>query len=170
VIPWHLKGRYYREKGKRSYIEEDQSKIEASKFADELLFPTERLKEDFRSIDPSLVKLEELAYEKYDCSLTAISHKFVELSNKKYAIVTSHKDEITRKIEFNLPFKLVDNIQKGSIVDNFLTNPPHSKEFRSGEVDSHCWIAGARNYSIYEETMLDPSIGYAVTLLRFTHK
>lgn len=170
VIPWHLEGRYFREKGKRSHTEEDQSKIEASKFADELLFPTERLKEDFRTIEPSLAKLEALAYEKYDCSLTALLHKFVELSTKKYALVTSHKRDITRKIEFNLPLKLVDRIKEGSMVDSFLTNPPPNKDFRCGEVDSRCWIEGASNYSIYEESMLDPSVGYAVTLLRFTHK
>lgn len=170
VIPWHLEGRYFREKGKRSHTEEDQSKIEASEFAGELLFPTERLKEDFRTIEPSLVKLEELAYKKYDCSLTALSHKFVELSTKKYAIVTSHNGEVTRKIEFNLPFKLVDSIRDGSVVDSFITNPPSNKEFRYGEVTSRCWIDGASNYSIYEESMLDPSVGYAVTLLRFTHK
>jgi transcriptional regulator with XRE-family HTH domain/Zn-dependent peptidase ImmA (M78 family) len=170
VIPWHLEGRYFREKGRRSYKEEDQSKIEVIKFTDELLLPTERLKEDFRSIEPSLIKIEALAYEKYDCSLTALLHKFVELSTKKYALVTSNNREITRKIEFNLPFMLVANIQEGSKVDDFLTNPPSSKEFRSGEVDSRCWIEGANNYSIFEESMLDPSIGYAVTLLRFTHK
>jgi transcriptional regulator with XRE-family HTH domain len=170
VIPWHLEGRYFREKGKRSHTEEDQSKIEASKFADELLFPTERLKEDFRAIETSLVKLEELAYKKYDCSLTALSHKFVELSTKKYAIITSHNREITRKIEFNLPFTLVDSIQEDSMVDTFFINPPSNKEFRCGEVDSRCWIKGASNYCVYEESMLDPSVGYAVTLLRFTHK
>jgi len=170
VIPWHLEGRYFREKGKRSHTEEDQYKIEASEFAGGLLFPTERLKEDFRTIEPSLVKLEELAYKKYDCSLTALSHKFVELSTKKYAMVTSHNREVTRKIEFNLPFKLVDSIRDGSVVDSFITNPPSKKEFRCGEVDSRCWIDGASNYSIFEESMLDPSVGYAVTLLRFTHK
>lgn len=170
VIPWHLEGRYVREKGKRSHTEEDRSKIEASKFADELLFPPERLKEDFRAIEPSLKTLEELAYEKYDCSLTAISHKFVELTNKKYAILTSHKGKITRSIEFNLPFKLVDSIQDGSKVDSFLIDPPSSKEFRCGEVESRCWIEGASNYLVYEQSMLDPGVGYAVTLLRFTHK
>lgn len=170
VIPWHLDTRYFREKGRRSHKEEDQSKIEASEFAGELLFPTERLKEDFRTIEPSLVNLEELAYSKYDCSLTALLHKFVQYSTKKYAFITSHKGEITRKVEFNLPFKLVDSIKEGSVASSFITHPPSNKEFRYEEVTSRCWIDGASNYSVYEESMLDPNVGYAVTLLRFTHK
>lgn len=170
VIPWHLESKYFREKGRRSHKEEDQCKIEASEFAGELLFPSERLKEDFRNIEPSLVNLEKLAYEKYDCSLTALSHKFVEFSTKKYAIITSHNGVITRTIEFKLPFKLVEQIMDGSIANSFTINRPSNKEFRCGEVASRCWIDGASNYSVYEESMLDPNVGYAVTLLRFTHK
>jgi len=98
-----------------------------------------------------------------------MGHKFIEMSSKNYAIITSSERAITRAYTFGLPHNLVGDIKPGSIVDTFYSNPPTEKEIRSGDADVRSWVIDPpKNLTIYEESLLDPKRGVAVTLLKFT--
>ncbi|MGD0399964.1 MAG: XRE family transcriptional regulator [Syntrophobacteraceae bacterium] len=169
VIPWHMRPLFSRPKDKTSLSEDDRLGIEAREFAGELLMPSHLLREDFKRLDVSLETLEKLAYDKYNVSLTAMGHKFIEMSSKNYAIITSSERAITRAYTFGLPHNLVGDIKPGSIVDTFYSNPPTEKEIRSGDADVRSWVIDPpKNLTIYEESLLDPKRGVAVTLLKFT--
>ena len=170
IIPWHLKPTFSRSKDKRSLDHEDQFEIEARQFAGELTLPGQIVKKDFKKVIPSIEIFEKFAKEKYNCSMTALAHKFSEYYGAKALYITSDRTAFTRIYENGFPYKVVDGVQEGSLAYSFIVEPPVSKETRSGIVEGSIWFkeipAGIK---VIEESMLDPQFGITVTLLQIKH-
>lgn len=170
VMPWHLRHTFKRYKHKRSLDHEDQLEIEARQFAGELTLPGQIVKKDFKKITPSIEIFEEFAKEKYNCSMTALAHKYSEYYGSKAVYITSDKAAFTRVYEKGFPYKLVDGVKDGSLAYSFIVDPPLSKEIRSGIVDGSIWFKEIPSgIKVIEESMLDPKFGVTVTLLQVTH-
>lgn len=170
IIPWHLKQVFYRTKNKRSLDCDDKFEIEARQFAGELMLPGATVKKDFKKLCPSIELFEKFSREKYKCSMTALAHKYSEYYGARALYTTSEKTNFTRTYENGFPYKLVDNIQKGSFAYSFVDEPPLIKETRSGIVEGSIWFKNIpAGIKIIEESMLDPKFGITVTLLQIKH-
>jgi transcriptional regulator with XRE-family HTH domain/Zn-dependent peptidase ImmA (M78 family) len=167
VVPWHLKSRFYRSKDKKSLDHEDPLEMEAREFAGELMLPSLLVKKDLKAIVPSIEAFEKLASQKYQCSLTAVAHKFTEFYGTRAVYLTSEKKKITRKYSNGFSYNLVDAVKDGSLAHTFVTDPPLQKETRTGIVDGSVWFEDASpSVKVKEESMLDPEFGVTVTLLQ----
>lgn len=169
VIPWHMRPVFTRDKGKRSLEQENPLDIEAQEFAGELMIPYKAVAKEITEKDVTLEAIEELAYTKYECSMTSFIHKFNARQNKTTAFITSKDGIPTRRFTTGCPYTIVDRAGEGSLVHDFLTNPPKEKEYRKGFVDAAAWLQDPpAKLKVYEETLLDPKYGVAVTLLKFS--
>lgn len=167
VMPWHLKQTFTRLKDKKSLDHEDQLEIEARQFAGELMLPGAIVKRDFKKVTPSIETFEELARDKYKCSMTALAHKYSEYYGAKAVYLTSDKDSITRSYAAAFPAKLVGQIMPGSFAHDFINKPPKAKETRCGFVKGDIWFEDiSPGIEVYEESMLDPKFGITVTLIQ----
>lgn len=165
VMQWHIRSTFHRLKNKRSLDHDDRFEIEARQFAGELLLPGSIVKRDFKRITASIEILERFANEEYKCSMTALAHKYHEYYGTRSVYITSSKSTITREYG-NLSYKLVDEIKSGSIAYTFITDPPETKETRSGTVNGKLWFEDIPDgMNVHEESMLDPKFGITVTLL-----
>lgn len=166
-IPWHVKSAFYRERNKRSLDEEDGLAIEAREFAGELLVPTNLLKRDFKSLEPGIESFELLAEKRYGSSVLVIGQKYQQSHSKTSAFMTANGININRKYEAGFPYTLVDQLQEGSLAYDLTKNPPSSKQIRKGYVSSESWVKNPiKSFDIYEESLFDPSFGFAVTFLQ----
>jgi transcriptional regulator with XRE-family HTH domain len=166
VIPWHLRSVFCRSREGFSQEENDQLGIEAREFAGALLIQPQLLKRDFRKIEPGLANFEDLAYNRYGCSLLIIAQKYVQFHNKNSVLITSIGEKITRTYKAGLPYQLREEVSTGSYAYSFITDPPSKKEIRKGIPDATTWIVDPPGgMRIYEESMLDPAAGVTVTLL-----
>lgn len=166
VIPWHLKSAFYRESDIRSLEIEDQLSIEAREFAGALLLPPSVLRKDLKERTPGLQNFEELAYNKYGCSMLMIAQRFVQYHSKTSVLTTSKEGKFTRVYDSEFPYSLVDDIKKGTFAYSFIDNPPKTKEIRKGMVEPSTWVKSPPlNIKVYEESLLDPEFGVTVTLL-----
>lgn len=167
VLPWHTRSIYSRLKGKKSLDHDEAFEIEARQFAGELILPTAIVKRDFREFELSIASLERLAYEKYQCSMGALAHKYTDIFGEKVAYITSEESTITRLYDTKFQYKLQDRVLEGTKAHSFITNPPKHKETRSGLMDAALWVINApKGLRIFEESMQDPKHGVTVTLLQ----
>jgi len=167
VMPWHLKQTFCRVKDKKSLDHDDQLEIEARQFAGELMLPGAIVKKDFKKITLSIEKFEELARDKYKCSMTALAHKYSDYYGAKAVYLTSDKLTITRAYAANFAFKLNEQVLPGSFAHDFISNPPKAKETRCGFVKGDIWFEDiSPGIEVYEESMLDPKYGITVTLIQ----
>lgn len=167
IIPWHLKGVFYREKDKRSLEEEDQLGIEAREFAAALMIPPHLIRKDLISITPGLEGFEDLAYNRYGSSMLVIAQMYVQSHKKTSVIITSDKGRFTRVYSAGFPYKLVEKVGVGSFARSFIDNPPEGKEIRKGFVDGNVWLENPQTgLKLYEESLLDPNYGVTVTFLQ----
>lgn len=169
VIPWHMRPVFTREKGKRSLEQENPLAMEAQEFAGELLIPSKAVAQEFSEKDVTLQAIEQLAATKFQCSMTAFIHKFNARHNKISAFITSEGGIPTRRFTTGCPYTIVERAGEASLVHDFITNPPVEKEYRKGFVDAASWVKDPpAKLKVYEETLLDPKFGVAVTLLKFS--
>jgi transcriptional regulator with XRE-family HTH domain len=169
VIPWHLRSVFCRRREGFSQEENDQLGIEAREFAGALLIQPQLLKRDFRKIEPGLANFEDLAYNRYGCSLLIIAQKYVQFHSKNSALITSIGEKITRVYRAGFPYQLSERISGGSCAYSFVTDPPPEKEIRKGILNAATWIVDPpRGMRVYEESLLDPLAGVTVTLLLIT--
>lgn len=167
VLPWHTKQTFCRVKEKKSLDHDDPFEMEARQFAGELLLPGSIVKKDFKKLTPSIELFENVAYKKYECSMTTLAHKYIEYYGSRAVYITSDEAKFTRKYENGFPFKLAEGVKEGSIAYSFIKKPPVSKEIRQGVVDGKIWFKDIPEKSkIFEESMLDPKFGITVTLLQ----
>lgn len=167
IMPWHLKPTFYRYKHKKSLDHDDPLEMEARQFAGELMLPSLLVKKDLKAIVPSIEAFEELASQKYKCSMTALAHKYTDFYGTKAAYLTSDKTVITRPYVNGFPYKLVDGVREGSLAYGLAIDPPQQKEIRRGVVDGSVWLENAPSgVKVMEESMLDPKFGVTVTLLQ----
>jgi transcriptional regulator with XRE-family HTH domain len=166
-IPWHVKSVFYRERNKRSLEEDDTFAIEAREFAGELLVPTGLLKRDFKSMEPGIESFDRLAEERYGSSLLVIGQKYQQSHSKTSAFITANGIHINRKYEAGFPYPLVDQLQEGSLAYELTNTPPSSKQIKKGYVSAEAWVKSAtKSFKIYEESLFDPSFGFAATFLQ----
>lgn len=167
VMPWHLKQTFTRLKDKKSLDHEDQLEIEARQFAGELMLPGAIVKRDFKKISPSIEIFENIAREKYKCSMTALAHKYSDYYGAKAVYLTSDNSSITRAYAASFAFKLKEQVMPGSFAYDFISNPPSVKETRCGYVKGDIWFEDiSHGIDVYEESMLDPKYGITVTLIQ----
>lgn len=167
IIPWHLKNNFYRDKDRRSLDHEEKFEIEARQFAGELILPGLIVKSDFKNIRPTIEIFEKYANEKYKCSMTALAHRYSNYYGSKAVYITSDKNNFSRIYEKGFPYKLVDEVKKGSFAYSFIEQPPASKETRKGVVEGNIWFKDIpAEIKVDEESMLDPKFGITVTLLQ----
>lgn len=171
IIPWHMRPVFTRAKGKRSLDQENPLEIEAQEFAGELTIPTKALSQELTERELTLEAIEQLAYTKYECSMTSFIHKFNMRHNKTTVFITSKDCIPTRLFNTGCQYTIADRAGEGSLVHSFITNPPSEKEYRKGYVNAVSWIKDPpSNLIIYEESLLDPKYGVAITLLKFSQK
>lgn len=167
VIPWHLGQIFHRKKYTKSLDHEGKFEIEARQFAGELLLPGLLVKRDFKNTRPSIEIFEKYANEKYQCSMTALAHKYSDYYGSKAVYITSDKNKFTRIYERGFPYKLVDEVKNGSFAHSFIEQPPASKETRRGVIEGGIWFKDIpAGIKVVEESMLDPKFGITVTLLQ----
>jgi Zn-dependent peptidase ImmA (M78 family) len=169
IIPWHMRPVFTRDKGKHSLEQENPLAMEAQEFAGELMIPSKAVAQEFSEKNVTLEAIEQIADTKFKCSMTSFIHKFNARHNKITAFITSKDGIPTRRFTTGCPYTIVERAGEGSLVHNFITNPPMEKEYRKGFVDAAAWVQDPpAKLKVYEESLLDPKYGVAVTLLKFS--
>jgi transcriptional regulator with XRE-family HTH domain len=163
ILPWHLQDTYERNDDHPTLLTENIEEMEAHEFAVSLIMPKFHLEKDLIQ-NASIGYLKQLAMEKYDVSLFALSNRLVEYDSEKYALLQSKNLTVVQTFSGKRP--LVQQVNPNSYAGNFSSNPSEQEEIRSGEVPADYWLIDAYPCErLFEETVYNPKFGKALTLL-----
>lgn len=159
VMPWHLRPRFNREKGKTSSNVEDPLGIEARQFAKDLMAPKYLILPELEKLIKNklciLQSLEELA-AKYKTSLIMLAIRLVECFPQDFVVLGTKEENVVRKYADNKLIP-VEKLLPNSVAYNMLLNPPNQKTFINGSVQESIWFSnGDSNKTILEEVVYNP--------------
>jgi Zn-dependent peptidase ImmA (M78 family) len=148
----------------------DGRELEANEFAAELLMPASFIKPEFAKTEPALAHLKDLS-GRYQMSLSAMSHRFAELTDEACAVVFSRAGMITHSVRSPLFEKQKYRIPQGRLsAYSHAYNAHAGKSIPAGmsAVDADAWFqlpTYLQGQKIQEQSEYFKNIDLGISLL-----